>query len=131
MYRHKEQFTTGEVAKICNMTIATVQKYCDEGKIESCKTPVTKQRRIARSALIQFMRKFDIPVDQEFFTPIRVLIIDDLIATGGTISATIKLVEKLGGKVVECAFLVELPDLKGREQMKGYNIFTLVEFEGE
>ncbi len=61
----------------------------------------------------------------------RVLIVDDLIATGGTISATIKLVENLGGKVVECVFLVELPDLKGREKIKGYNIFCLTEFEGE
>lgn len=61
----------------------------------------------------------------------RVLIVDDLIATGGTISATIKLVEQLGGKVVECAFLVELPDLKGREQIKGYRTFCLTEFEGE
>ncbi len=61
----------------------------------------------------------------------RVLIVDDLIATGGTICATIKLVEDLGGEVVECAFVVELPDLKGREKIKGYKIFTLTEFEGE
>lgn len=61
----------------------------------------------------------------------RVLIVDDLIATGGTISATIKLVENLGGKIVECVFLVELPDLNGREKIKGYNIFCLTEFEGE
>ena len=61
----------------------------------------------------------------------RVLIVDDLIATGGTISATIKLVENLGGQVVECVFLVELPDLNGREQIKGYKIFCLTEFEGE
>jgi adenine phosphoribosyltransferase len=61
----------------------------------------------------------------------RVLIVDDLIATGGTISATIKLVEQLGGEIVECAFLVELPDLNGRDQIKGYNIFTLTEFDGE
>jgi adenine phosphoribosyltransferase len=61
----------------------------------------------------------------------RVLIVDDLIATGGTISAAIKLVEKLGAEIVECAFLVELPDLKGRDKIKGYNIFVLTEFEGE
>ena len=61
----------------------------------------------------------------------KVLICDDLIATGGTVSATIKLVELLGGKVVECAFLVELPDLKGREKLKGYNMFSLIEFEGK
>ena len=63
----------------------------------------------------------------------KVLVVDDLIATGGTISATIKLVEMLGGKVVECAFLVELPDLKGRETLEkiGYKVFSLIEFEGE
>jgi adenine phosphoribosyltransferase len=61
----------------------------------------------------------------------KILVVDDLIATGGTISAATKLVEKLGGVVVECVFLVELPDLKGREKIKNYNIFTLMEFEGE
>ncbi len=61
----------------------------------------------------------------------NVLICDDLIATGGTILATIKLVELLGGKVAEIAFVVELIDLKGKEKLKGYNVFSLVEFEGE
>jgi adenine phosphoribosyltransferase len=61
----------------------------------------------------------------------RVLIVDDLIATGGTIGAAIKLVEKLGGKVVECCFVVELPELKGREKLLNYTIFNLVDFEGE
>ncbi len=61
----------------------------------------------------------------------RVLVVDDLIATGGTISAATKLVEKLGGDIVECVFLVELPDLQGREKIKNYKMFTLTEFEGE
>jgi len=61
----------------------------------------------------------------------KVVIIDDLIATGGTIGATVKLVKKLGGDIVECAFLIELPDLKGREQITDCSIFTLMEFEGE
>jgi adenine phosphoribosyltransferase len=61
----------------------------------------------------------------------RVLIVDDLVATGGTVAAAIKLVEKLGGKVIECCFVVELPELKGREMLSGYNVFSLVEFEGE
>lgn len=61
----------------------------------------------------------------------KVLIVDDLIATGGTVAAAAKLVEKLGGKVMECAFIVELPELKGREKIKEYKIFTLTEFEGE
>ena len=61
----------------------------------------------------------------------QVLIVDDLIATGGTVSAAVKLVEALGGDVIECAFVIELPDLKGRDKLKGYKIFKLCEFEGE
>lgn len=61
----------------------------------------------------------------------RVLVVDDLIATGGTIAASVELVTKLGGTIVECAFLVELPDLKGREKIKGVPIFSLTEFEGD
>lgn len=61
----------------------------------------------------------------------RILVVDDLIATGGTIQAAVQLVEQLGGIVVECAFVVELPELKGREKIKGYDVFALTEFEGE
>ena len=61
----------------------------------------------------------------------KVVIIDDLIATGGTIGATVKLVKKLGGDIVECAFLIELPDLGGREQIPGCEIFSIMEFAGE
>jgi adenine phosphoribosyltransferase len=61
----------------------------------------------------------------------QVLIVDDLIATGGTCSAAAALVEKLGGEIVECAFVIDLPDLKGKEKLKGYKIFTMLEFEGE
>lgn len=58
----------------------------------------------------------------------RVVLIDDLLATGGTANAACELVEKLGGKVVECAFVVELNFLKGREKLKGREIFSLVEY---
>ncbi|MDD2258568.1 MAG: adenine phosphoribosyltransferase [Bacilli bacterium] len=58
----------------------------------------------------------------------RVLIIDDLLATGGTIKATIELVEKLGGIVVGLGFLIELCDLKGRDLLKGYDIKSLVKY---
>ncbi len=61
----------------------------------------------------------------------KVLVVDDLIATGGTISAAVKLVEILGGNILELAFVVELPDLNGREQVQGHKIFCLTEFEGE
>ena len=58
----------------------------------------------------------------------KVLIIDDLLATGGTVEATIKLVEELGGEVVGCAFLIELEDLKGRERLAGYDVFTMLKY---
>lgn len=58
----------------------------------------------------------------------RVLVVDDLLATGGTIDATIHLVEKLGGNVVGCAFLIELLDLKGRDRIQKYDIYTLIQY---
>jgi adenine phosphoribosyltransferase len=58
----------------------------------------------------------------------KVLITDDLLATGGTISATIELVEKLGGIVVGIAFLIELSYLKGRENLDGYDILSLMTY---
>ena len=61
----------------------------------------------------------------------RVVIIDDLMATGGTIAASAALVEKLGGDILECAFVIELPDLKGREKLGNRNLFAIIEFEGE
>jgi adenine phosphoribosyltransferase len=61
----------------------------------------------------------------------RVVVIDDLIATGGTVAAAIKLIERLGGEIVECAFVIELPDLKGRQVINDKKIFSLVSFEGE
>ena len=59
----------------------------------------------------------------------KVLIIDDLLATGGTVQAAISLVEQLGGEVVGCAFLTELTGLKGREILKDYNIFSMIDYE--
>jgi adenine phosphoribosyltransferase len=61
----------------------------------------------------------------------KVLIHDDLLATGGTAQAAIKLVEKLGGEVVQVLFLVELSFLNGREKLKGYDIKSLVDYTSE
>ena len=58
----------------------------------------------------------------------KVLIIDDLLATGGTVEATIKLVEQLGGEVVGNGFLIELEDLRGRELLSGYDVYALMKF---
>lgn len=61
----------------------------------------------------------------------RCLVVDDLLATGGTCDATCRLVEQLGGLVVGCAFIVSLPDLKGAEKISRYDVFWLTEFEGD
>jgi adenine phosphoribosyltransferase len=63
----------------------------------------------------------------------RVILVDDLLATGGTALAAAALVEKLGSVVVEMAFVVDLPDVGGRKKLvdKGYKVFTLTEFEGD
>jgi adenine phosphoribosyltransferase len=58
----------------------------------------------------------------------RVLIADDLLATGGTVSAAVDLVKQLGGEIVELAFLIELIALKGRERLKGYSVFSLLQY---
>lgn len=66
-------------------------------------------------------------------TGAKVLLVDDLIATGGSLTAAINLIKKLGGEVVECAVIIELPDLHGGEKIEkaGQKLFSLVKFEGE
>ncbi len=63
----------------------------------------------------------------------RVLLVDDLIATGGTAEAAASLIEKIGGEIVECAFVIDLPDVGGRKCLEkhGYKVFALCEFEGD
>lgn len=61
----------------------------------------------------------------------KVVIVDDLIATGGTVKAACELVEELGGEVVECLFLLELKGLNGRETLKGYKVESVAEYEGK
>lgn len=58
----------------------------------------------------------------------KVLIVDDLLATGGTALATAKLIEELGGEVVGCAFVIELLDAKGRDFLKNYDIYCLMQY---
>jgi len=63
----------------------------------------------------------------------KVLIVDDLIATGGTAEAAVRLVQKVRGDIVECCFIIDLPDIGGRSRLEnlGQKVFTLCEFEGE
>jgi adenine phosphoribosyltransferase len=63
----------------------------------------------------------------------RVLLVDDLIATGGTALASIRLIEQVGGRLIEACFVIDLPDLGGRKRLEdaGWPVFTLMAFEGE
>ena len=61
----------------------------------------------------------------------KVVIIDDLIATGGTIEAAAKLIEKLGGEVVKMVFLMELKGLNGREKLAKYDVASVISYEGK
>ena len=61
----------------------------------------------------------------------KVVLVDDLVATGGTIEAAMKLVEELGGEVVKVVFLMELAGLKGRERLKGYEVESVLCYDGK
>ena len=63
----------------------------------------------------------------------RVLIVDDLIATGGTVEAAVKLVQKMKADIFECCFIIDLPDIGGSKKLKsmGQNVFSLCEFDGD
>ena len=63
----------------------------------------------------------------------KVLLVDDLIATGGTAEAAVKLIEKMGAEIVECCFVIDLPDLGGRKRLEqlGHKVHALCEFEGD
>jgi adenine phosphoribosyltransferase len=58
-----------------------------------------------------------------------VLLVDDLLATGGTMKAACELVEKAGGEVVECAFIIHLADLPGKQLLKKYRVFSLIAYD--
>lgn len=70
--------------------------------------------------------------EDAFFKGAKILLIDDLIATGGTALGAISLIEKIGGEIIETAFVVDLPELKGAEKIKnkGYKVFSLTQFDG-
>ena len=63
----------------------------------------------------------------------KILLVDDLLATGGTAEAGIKLIEKLGGEVISCSFIIDLPELGGRKHLEqmGFEVNALCDFEGD
>lgn len=71
-------------------------------------------------------------IHQDAITPgMKVLLIDDLLATGGSACAAARLIEQLGGKVVGMGFLIELVDLHGRDRLTDYDVYSMIQFEGE
>lgn len=108
------------VAYNCNKAFVPVRK---KGKLP-CETVSMEYDLEYGSAVIE-MHKDSIKPGQ------KVVIVDDLIATGGTIEAIIKLVEQLGGEVVKICFLMELAGLEGRKKLAGYDVASVICYEGK
>lgn len=97
--------------------------------------PVRKAGKLPReTAAVEYALEYGtgtLEIHKESIKPgQRVVIVDDLIATGGTNQGIIKLVEELGGVVVKAVFLMELKGLKGREKLKGYDVESVIQYEG-
>ncbi|MFX3615967.1 MAG: adenine phosphoribosyltransferase [Sporolactobacillus sp.] len=95
--------------------------------------PVRKPGKLPRQvATVTYEKEYgtdELCIHQDSIRPgQRVLVTDDLLATGGTIDATIKLVKDLGGIVVGVAFLIELTGLNGREKLENYDVFSLITY---
>lgn len=98
--------------------------------------PVRKKGKLPRETV---SAKYDleygtaeIEIHKEDLRPgMKVVIIDDLIATGGTVEAAVKLAESLGAEVVKIAFVMELAGLKGRERLEGYDVESVITYEGK
>lgn len=98
--------------------------------------PVRKKGKLPRETV---SAKYDleygtaeIEIHKEDLRPgMKVVIIDDLIATGGTVEAAVKLAESLGAEVVKIAFVIELAGLKGRERLAGYDVESVITYEGK
>ena len=108
------------VAYALNKSFAMVRK---KGKLP-CET-IGKEYDLEYGSAVIEMHKSSIKPGQ------KVVIIDDLIATGGTTEAIIKLIERLGGVVVKIVFLIELEGLDGREKLTGYNVDSVIKYEGK
>jgi len=102
-------------------------------KLKAGFVPVRKRgklpaKTIAASYSLEYGES-ELEIHQDaIFRGMRVAVVDDLLATGGTSRAAIQLVEKLGGEVVAVTFLVELSFLKGREKLAGYKVFSLIQY---
>lgn len=98
--------------------------------------PVRKKGKLPRQAIsVEYALEYgtaEIEMNIDAIKPgDKVVIIDDLIATGGTVKAAAQLVEKLGGEVVKMIFLLELAGLEGRKQLEGYSVDSVAIYEGK
>lgn len=98
--------------------------------------PVRKKGKLPRETISQSYDleygQAEIEIHKDAIKPgQKVVIVDDLIATGGTMEAAVKLIEELGGEVVKILFLMELAGLKGREKLKGYDVASVIRYEGK
>ncbi len=97
--------------------------------------PVRKKGKLPRETISEEYEleygKAEIEMHKDSIKPgDKVVIIDDLIATGGTTEAIIRMIERLGGQVVKVCFVMELAGLKGREKLAGYEVGSLITYEG-
>lgn len=97
--------------------------------------PVRKKGKLPRETISEEYEleygKAEIEMHKDSIKPgDKVVIIDDLIATGGTTEAIIRMIERLGGQVVKSCFVMELAGLKGREKLAGYEVGSLITYEG-
>lgn len=95
--------------------------------------PVRKPGKLPREVLSKSYEleygKNEIQMHSDSIRPGQnVLIVDDLLATGGTVEAAVSLIEQMGGNVVGIAFLIELVDLKGRDHLEGYDVYSVLKY---
>ena len=98
--------------------------------------PVRKKGKLPRETVSQAYEleygTAEIEIHKDSLKPgQKVILVDDLMATGGTMEAAVKLIKQLGGEVVKIVFLLELAGLKGREKLKGYDVASVLTYEGK
>lgn len=98
--------------------------------------PIRKKGKLPRETVSQSYDleygSAEIEIHTDSITPgQRVVLVDDLMATGGTMEAAVKLIERLGGKVVKIVFLLELAGFKGRDRLEGYDVASVLSYEGK
>jgi adenine phosphoribosyltransferase len=132
-----EQYSTASIAKVaCIEARGFILGGAIAARLGAGFVPVRKKGKLpAETALEEYALEYGtdaMEIHRDAVSPgERVLIHDDLLATGGTARAACRLVEALGGNVVGVSFLIELSFLKGRRKLEGYDILSLIDYAGE